>query len=139
MRAAVLCIANLMQRYNPLFEAVRRLIEAGTLGACLHGWFENYASDEGLSAEHWSWDRAKSGGIFIEHGVHFFDLFEGWLGGGEVVAAQSVRRPGSGIEEQVQCTVRYAGGVLVNFYHGFTQPGNGSDRQEFRLFSSTAR
>ena len=128
----LLCIANLMQRYNPLFEAVRLLIEAGTLGACLHGWFENYASDEGLGAEHWFWDPAKSGGIFIEHGVHFFDLFEGWLGRGEVVAAQSVRRPGNGLEDQVQCTVRYARGALVNFYHGFTQPGR-LDRQEFRL------
>jgi predicted dehydrogenase len=128
----LMCIANLMQRYNPLFEAVRRVIETGILGACLHGWFENYASDEGLGAEHWFWDRAKSGGIFIEHGVHFFDLFEGWLGAGEVVAAQSVQRAGSGIEEQVQCTVRYPQGVLVNFYHGFTQPGR-MDRQEFRL------
>ena len=32
----------------------------------------------------------------------------------------------------MQCTVRYAGRVHVNFYHGFTQPGR-LDRQEFRL------
>lgn len=128
----LLCIANLMQRYNPLYEAVRGLVESRVLGRCLHGWFENYASDEGLPAEHWFWDRAKSGGIFIEHGVHFFDLFEGWLGAGEVIAAQRVLRPGSGLEEQVQCTVRYAGGELVNFHHGFTQPAR-LDRQEFRL------
>lgn len=128
----LLCIANLMQRYNPLFEAARALVESRALGECLHGWFENYASDEGLGPDHWFWDRAKSGGIFIEHGVHFFDLFEGWLGPGEVVAAQRVLRPGSGIEEQVQCTVRYASGPLVNFYHGFTQPSR-LDRQEFRL------
>ncbi len=127
-----LCIANLMQRYNPLYAAVRRLIESQVLGECLHGWFENYAGDEGLSPEHWFWDRSKSGGIFIEHGVHFFDLFEGWLGAGEVLAAQRVLRPGSGLEEQVQCTVRYANGALVNFYHGFTQTGR-LDRQEFRL------
>jgi hypothetical protein len=43
-----------------------------------------------------------------------------------------VLRPGSGIEEQVQCTVRYGSGPLVNFYHGFTQPSR-LDRQEFRL------
>lgn len=128
----LLCIANLMQRYNPLFDATRRLIASGVLGDCLHGWFENYASDEGLREDHWFWDRKKSGGIFIEHGVHFFDLFEGWLGHGEVVAAQRVLRPGSGIEEQVQCTVRYKSGPLVNFYHGFTQPSR-LDRQEFRL------
>ena len=127
-----LCIANLMQRYNPLYEAVRRLIESRVLGGCLHGWFENYAGDEGLAPEHWFWDRAKSGGIFIEHGVHFFDLFEGWLGKGEVLAAQRGLRPGSGLEEQVQCVVRYASGAMVNFYHGFTQTAR-LDRQEFRL------
>jgi hypothetical protein len=41
-------------------------------------------------------------------------------------------RPGTIIEEQVQCTVRYGDGVLVNFYHGFTQLGR-MDRQELRL------
>jgi predicted dehydrogenase len=127
-----LCIANLMQRYNPLFGAVRQLIELRVLGECLHGWFDNAAGDEGLSPEHWFWDRAKSGGIFIEHGVHFFDLFEGWLGRGEVVASQRVLRPGSVVEEQVQCVVRYSNGALVTFYHGFTQPAR-LERQEFRL------
>ena len=77
-----LLVANLMQRYNPLFDAVRRLVEARVLGEVLHGSFENYASDENLPAEHWFWDRDKSGGIFVEHGVHFFDLFAGWLGAG---------------------------------------------------------
>jgi predicted dehydrogenase len=66
-----------------------------------------------------------SGGIFIEHGVHFFDLVASWLGTGTVLsAARSMRtttngeRPrthGSGhaadpepVEEQVVCTCRYA-------------------------------
>jgi predicted dehydrogenase len=128
----LLCIANLMQRYNPLYDAALGLVESGALGEVLHGWFENYATDEGLREDHWFWDPEKSGGIFIEHGVHFFDVFAGWLGSGDVVAAQRVLRPGSGVEEQVQCTVRYGKGQLVNFYHGFTQPAR-LDRQEFRL------
>jgi predicted dehydrogenase len=108
------------------------LVETRVLGDFLHGYFENYASDEGLKPDHWLWDREKSGGIFIEHGVHFFDLFGGWLGCGEVVSAQRMLRPGTDIEEQVNCTVRYPGGGLVNFYHGFTQAAR-MDRQEFRL------
>jgi len=131
-RRGLLLVANLVQRYNPLFDQIRRLIKAKPLGEFLHGYFENYASDQGLPSGHWFWDRSKSGGIFIEHGVHFFDLFEGWLGPGEVEAAQRTLRPGSGVEEQVQCVVRYAGEACVNFYHGFTQPGC-LDRQEFRL------
>jgi predicted dehydrogenase len=127
-----LLVANLMQRYNPLFAAVRRLVEARVLGEFLHGSFENYASDEGRPADHWFWDRSKSGGIFVEHGVHFFDLFAGWLGSSRVEAAQVGVRPGTAIEEHVNCTVRYRAGGLVNFYHGFHQAGR-MDRQELRL------
>jgi predicted dehydrogenase len=126
-----LLVANLMQRYNPVFDIVAELIQRGPLGQFLHGYFENYASDENLPPEHWFWDRAKSGGIFVEHGVHFFDLVAGWLGPGEVVSAQVSTRA-DGCQDQVQCTVRYANGVHFNFYHGFHQPGR-MDRQELRL------
>lgn len=128
----LLLAVNLIQRYNPLFDAIRTIVVQKPLGEFLHGYFENWASDEGLTADHWFWDREKSGGIFIEHGVHFFDLFAGWFGRGEVVAAQQVLRPGTDIQEQVQCTVRYPGDRLVQFYHGFHQAGR-LDRQEMRL------
>jgi predicted dehydrogenase len=127
-----LVVANLMQRYNPLFRTIGQLIVRRPLGDLLHGYFENYASDENLPEDHWFWDRTKSGGIFVEHGVHFFDLLAGWLGEGEVVSAQVSRRDGTPIEDQVQCAVRYTGGVHVNFYHGFHQPGR-LDRQELQL------
>jgi len=131
-QGGLLLVCNLMQRYNPLFEAVRRVVADGVLGQPLHGYFENYAKDEPLPAGHWFWDRVKSGGIFVEHAVHFFDLFEGWLGPGKVEAAQRAIRPDTSIEEHVQCTVRYGQTVLVNFYHGFHQPAR-LDRQETRL------
>ena len=102
------------------------------LGDVLYGSFENYASDENLPADHWFWDRGKSGGIFVEHGVHFFDLFAGWFGPGRVEAAQVGVRPGTAIEEHVQATVRYGDVALVNFYHGFHQAGR-MDRQQIRL------
>src|SRR5438067_10385204 len=131
-RRDLLLVANLMQRYNPLFDAVCRLVEARVLGEVLHGTFENYASDDNLPAAHWFWDRSKSGGIFVEHGVHFFDLFAGWLGPGTVEAAQVGVRPGTSIEEHVHSTVRYGDAALVNFYHGFHQTER-MDRQELRL------
>ncbi len=79
----LLYVVNLMQRYNPLFNRVKTIIDERQLGEFRHGFFENYASDEFLGPGHWFWDPAKSGGIFIEHGVHFFDLFAGWLGEGD--------------------------------------------------------
>ena len=128
----------------------------------MHGVFLNEAGDEGLGPEHWFWDREISGGIFVEHGVHFFDLVASWLGAGHVVsAARGVRWPpgadlfeaaaggaaGEPFEEQVACTCRYPAnhalalpgeprhahsGVLFHFEHGFHQPAL-LDRQEMRL------
>ncbi|MBK9732642.1 MAG: Gfo/Idh/MocA family oxidoreductase [Chitinophagaceae bacterium] len=129
----LLYVVNLMQRYNPLFETVKMICDKKMLGNFLHGFFENYASDENLGPKHWFWDEEKSGGIFIEHAVHFFDLFEGWLDEGKVVNAIALQRPGVGkkITDRVQATVLYQDGI-VNFYHGFDQPKI-LDRQEMRL------
>ena len=151
----LVCVANLLERYCPLAETVRRLRRSRLLGDLIHGLFINEAADEGLDPGHWFWDRSVSGGIFVEHGVHFFDLVASWLGQGRVVsAARSVRRPadpagngGGGCEEQVLCTCRYPAdhalilpgesasadpGILFHFEHGFHQASL-LDRQEMRL------
>ena len=129
----LLYVVNLMQRYNPMFAMVKAVTDQKILGDFLHGFFENYASDENLDALHWFWDTAKSGDIFIEHGVHFFDLFAGWLGTGKLVNAITLQRPGvkKVIVDRVQATIAYEKGI-VNFYHGFDQPKI-LDRQEMRL------
>ena len=44
----LLFVVNMMQRYNPLFACVKEIIDGKTLGQFLHGFFENYASDEYL-------------------------------------------------------------------------------------------
>lgn len=154
-RRGLVCVANLVERYNPLADAVAAVIRSRLLGDLVHGLFVNEAADEGLAPGHWFWDRAVSGGIFVEHGVHFFDLVAYWLGAGEVVAAARSVRPtaratGDGdtraVEEQVMCTCRYAAagserrpgrdsrhaGILFHFEHGFHQPSR-MDRQELRL------
>lgn len=129
----LLYAVNLMQRYNPLYNIVKTIITEKWMGDFVHGFFENYASDEQLNPDHWFWDTAKSGGIFIEHGVHFFDLFSGWFGDGKLVNALQIQRSDVETEviDQVQATVLY-GDAPVNFYHGFNQPKL-LDRQEMRL------
>lgn len=151
-RQGRVCVANLVERYNPLADAVAAVIRSRLLGDLVHGLFVNEAADEGLMPGHWFWDRDVSGGIFVEHGVHFFDLVAFWLGAGEVVAAARSVRPTAGagdaraVEEQVMCTCRYAAsggerrpggdgkhtGILFHFEHGFHQPAR-MDRQELRL------
>ncbi len=133
----LLYVVNLMQRYNPLFEKVGWIIREKILGEFLHGYFENYASSENLDENHWMWDESKSGGIFIEHAVHFFDLFAGWLGQGETLAAQKVMKKGTikNIWPEVQAICSY-NRRLVNFYHGFHQADR-MDRQEMKLVFET--
>jgi predicted dehydrogenase len=46
---------NLIMRYDPLNQAVARILEAGLLGAPLHAFFENYAGDTPLGPGHWFW------------------------------------------------------------------------------------
>ncbi|MEO6133234.1 MAG: Gfo/Idh/MocA family oxidoreductase [Saprospiraceae bacterium] len=129
----LLYVINLMQRYNPLYEIVRQIIDEQWMGEFVHGFFENYASDEKLVPEHWFWNEEKSGGIFIEHGVHFFDMFSGWLGKGELISSFQIKRMGveKTVVDRVQADVMYKDGP-VNFYHGFNQP-KFLDRQEIRL------
>ncbi|MEP6713538.1 MAG: Gfo/Idh/MocA family oxidoreductase [Ferruginibacter sp.] len=129
----LLYVVNLMQRYNPLYNVVHKIITGKLMGNFLHGFFENYASDENLNEEHWFWDEEKSGGIFIEHGVHFFDMFSGWLGNGKVINGFQLHRQNTAttMYDRVQATVLYPDGP-VNFYHAFDQPKI-LDRQELRL------
>ncbi|QQE12440.1 Gfo/Idh/MocA family oxidoreductase [Planctomycetota bacterium] len=130
--------ANLIMRYDPLSLRVKNLIDSGILGKPLHGFFENYAGDESLGPDHWFWKPEKSGGIFIEHGVHFFDLFKYWLGDFKIVSAQQSARPnhqtddGRPVIDQVNCAAIFRDYIPVNFYHGFTQPHR-LDRQEMRI------
>ena len=129
----LLYVVNLMQRYNPLCRLVGIMVQENSLGEFTHGYFENYASDETLAPEHWFWDDSISGGIFIEHGVHFFDLFASWLGKGELVFSAKWKRPivDGDIYDRVQAIVNYEKGP-VSYYHGFDQPKI-LDRQEIKL------
>lgn len=114
---------NYVMRYNPLFHAVKAVIEEGLLGEPHRVDFTNLASDEGLPPDHWFWDLEQSGGILVEHGVHFFDIYT-WLLGSAPAEVQGFRtvRPGTTQEDRVLATVLYTSGALGTFYHAFDRP-----------------
>lgn len=116
---------NYVMRYNALYQCVGKIARAGWLGRLTHVGFENYASDEGLADDHWFWDRAQSGGIFVEHGVHFFDII-GHIADAparRVLGQTWTRTDGTGKEDRVQAVVSYENGVEASFYHAFNRPG----------------
>ncbi|MCU0300869.1 MAG: Gfo/Idh/MocA family oxidoreductase [Candidatus Nanopelagicales bacterium] len=124
---------NFMMRHGPLWGPVHQILESQVLGAPLRADVLNCAGDDGLPSDHWFWDERRSGGILVEHGVHFFDLLASWLGPGRVTHGYAVHRPGSWLVDQVGAEVRHHEGALTSgHYHGFHQSRH-LDRQEVRI------
>ena len=118
-RSGRVLVVDHVLRYNPLLRALGRL-QGPLLGPLQRFAFENDASDEDLDAGHWFWQEGTSGGIFVEHGVHFFDaahLLAGTLP--EAVQAMSASRQ-DGTVDLVSATTRHPGGLLAGFTHGFS-------------------
>ncbi len=65
---------DFMMRFNPLIRELQQFTRLEMFGKLRRVDVENYAQDEQLPPEHWFWDRNISGGILVEHGVHFIDL-----------------------------------------------------------------
>jgi predicted dehydrogenase len=114
---------DFVMRYNPLFNQIHRWTTEGVLGGLRRVDFQNFAADESLPPEHWFWDRAQSGGILIEHGVHFFDIY-GYLIGAPTAEVRGwlTTRPGTDQQDKVLADVYYQNGVLASYYHSFDKP-----------------
>jgi len=128
-------------RYNPILRLIGRLHTDGLLGPVQRFLFENDASDEDLPAGHWFWDPAKSGGILVEHGVHFFDAAAALLNSAAAtVQAMGATRPdgdAAGVKDLVVATAAHAGGALATFAHGFNHPDR-CERQLLHIDFGTA-
>jgi predicted dehydrogenase len=120
-----------VMRYNPLWAVAAHIRESGVLGVLLHMDLANHAAGLSLPSAHWFWDKTKSGGIWVEHGVHFFDAFA-WIAGetGTITSAQAFTNA-HGQEDRVEALARY-GNASAHFYHGFTHSG-ASERTTARL------
>jgi predicted dehydrogenase len=135
-RTGCVLVVDHVLRYNPLLRALCRL-QGSLLRPLQRFAFENDASDEDLDATHWFWEESTSGGILVEHGVHFFDaahLLAGTLP--EVVQAMSASRS-DGTVDLVSATTRHPGGLLASFTHGFSH-SHRCERQLMRLDHGTA-
>ncbi len=121
--AGVRGVMGYVMRYTPLAERLRQIVAEGVLGALHRVDLANFAADECLPPDHWFWNRERSGGILVEHGVHFFDLYT-WIAGSTPVRVTGHRtiRPGTTQEDRVLANVEYASGILATFYHAFDKP-----------------
>jgi predicted dehydrogenase len=101
-------------RHHPAFHALYSLEQTGLFGAVKTVALQNFA--QMLPENHWMWDESKSGGILVEHGVHFFDAY------GQLVAVPASIRAGAPRPHAVEATVVYADGAVGMYYHDFAFP-----------------
>ncbi|MCR4432233.1 MAG: Gfo/Idh/MocA family oxidoreductase [Tepidanaerobacteraceae bacterium] len=113
---------DFVMRRNPLYLILKRLCENNIFGLPERASLENHAHDDSLSPRHWFWDYKKSGGIWVEHGVHFFDLADWLLGLPTHARGSKYRREGCDFVDRVLGTAFHQNGAIVSYYHGFTKP-----------------
>ena len=114
---------NHMLRYNPIIQSLAQLSRDENFGKLRHVVVSNYAQDASLTAEHWFWDKAISGGIFIEHAVHFFDIVNSLTNQKVIKVTGCTHNRNEQQEDQVAATVLYEDGLIATHYHAFSGPG----------------
>jgi len=114
---------NYMLRFDPLVELLGRLTAKGIWGQLRHVDVQNYAQDEGLPPSHWFWDHEVSGGILIEHAVHFIDLVHSLTSQKVKTVKGMVHNRNPLQEDRVLATVHYENGLIATHYHAFSRPG----------------
>jgi len=112
-----------MIRYNPIIQNLIKLGQAGTFGKLRHVVVNNYAQDEALPSDHWFWKTEMSGGIFIEHGVHFFDIVNA-IGNQEYIEVYGCTDSrNENQRDRMAAMVLYNEGLIASYYHAFSGPG----------------
>jgi predicted dehydrogenase len=112
-----------MIRYNPVIQSFMQLGKSGSFGKLRHVVVNNYAQDAALPANHWFWKEELSGGIFIEHGVHFFDIVNALSGQHYSKVYGCSHQRNNSQRDQVAAIVLYNEGLIANYYHAFSGPG----------------
>ena len=120
-RAGVLLTVDYVLRFHPLHVLAASIVASGAFGSLQHWSLENYATDEPLLPDHWFWDTDQSGGVHVEHGVHFIDLCNQMVGRAPDSVGGTAQRRADGRVDRVSATARYGDDVLATFFHSFTQ------------------
>lgn len=122
-QTGVVAAIDFIMRFNPLLQAIRSLNQAGVFGKLRRVDVENYAQDEQLPPEHWFWHHDRSGGILIEHAVHFIDLVH-FLSPSKHLTVNGLKHNRNALQEdQIMANVLYESGLIATHYHSFARPG----------------
>lgn len=118
----VLLTVDYVLRHHPLHQLARRIVAGKFFGDLRFFSLVNFATNDGLDPHHWFWDVAKSGGILVEHGVHFFDLANQFAGQLPTLVQGLALRSPDGRVDRMSAVVVYGDKLWASFYHSFDRP-----------------
>jgi predicted dehydrogenase len=131
-------MVDFLQRFNPLLKSLHELYNKQLFGPLERYLIENYAQDETLSKDHWFWDKKVSGGILIEHAVHFIDLVH-WFDNQPLKSVHGNFDYRNNIQEdRAAAQIHYENGLIASHYHSFTRPDI-FERTNMRFIFSNAQ
>ena len=67
-------------RYSPYFVKLKKLLDAGAVGAPKMVWCKEFRGPFQPKSRNWIQDRRKSGGCLVDKNCHHFDLMNWWVG-----------------------------------------------------------
>ncbi len=116
-------VIDFMLRFHPFIVQLKKWTKSQIFGRLRRVYIENYAQDDCLPIDHWFWDKSQSGGILVEHGVHFIDLVN------FISDSPAIKIKGFGHsrnkfqEDQVMMCILHRNGLIATHYHDFSRPG----------------
>ncbi|MEN6384044.1 MAG: Gfo/Idh/MocA family oxidoreductase, partial [Phycisphaerales bacterium] len=121
-RTGKIATVDYMMRFNPICICLAEYTHENIFGMLRRVNVENYAQDETLPIQHWFWNKKVSGGILIEHAVHFIDLVN-YFSDQQYKTVQGIsHKRKTGQEDQVFANVLYENGLIASHYHSFSRP-----------------
>lgn len=122
-QTGVVAAIDFIMRFNPLIQTIQALTQEGVFGKLRRVAVENYAQDEQLLPDHWFWQKDRSGGILIEHAVHFIDLVH-FISPSKFKTVNGLKQNRNTFQEdQIMANVLYESGLMATHYHSFARPG----------------
>ena len=116
-------VVDFMLRFHPLIVQLKKWTQSQIFGRLRRTYVENYAQDDCLPIEHWFWNKNQSGGILIEHGVHFIDLVN-FISGSPAIKIKGLGHSrNKSQEDQVMACILHRNGLIATHYHDFSRPG----------------
>ena len=139
MKYNCVVMVDFMQRFNPILETLQNLHSKNLFGNFERYFVENYAQDETLPAEHWFWNQKISGGILVEHAVHFIDIVHWFNNLSEVKKIDGYTDSRNAFQmDRMSVNVQYNNGLLATHVHSFSRP-NIFERTNMRFVFSNAQ